>query len=200
MGLVISEGIYGTNDINLTKLMDNHKIIAGHYLVLNEDYNYKSKIVKKYLKYFDDLKLPAKKQKLSKSEKVIYQLIVFLSKKASTYVIPDIIKYLDLNNLNNLFKLLNDLAREKAIIIVSDDINLIYERCEKVFLFNNRHLLYYGSTLKVFNSKKYLEDVNFVNPCIANIRYLALLKNIYLLERRDYKDVIKDIYKHVKKD
>lgn len=198
MGIKLRNAIYFTNDLNIYKLIDKGLFNVKSYLICGDTYTRESKIYKSYVKEFKDLEKPYN-HKLSLSEDLIYRILTSLSTESEAYIVPDFLSKLDLNKEEALMKVLRTISAKKPVIVVNYDPDTYLKYADYVLLFENRRLKYYGKTLDIFKRDDYyLEDLN--RPSNVEIVSLAKSKNINLKYKKDYQDLIKDIYKHVKKN
>ena len=198
MGIKLRNAIYFTNDLNIYKLIDKGLFNVKSYLICGDTYTRESKIYKSYVKEFKDLEKPYN-HKLSLSEDLIYRILTSLSTESEAYIVPDFLSKLDLNKEEALMKVLRTISTKKPVIVVNYDPDTYLKYADFVLLFENRRLKYYGKTLDIFKRDDYyLEDLN--RPSNVEIVSLAKSKNINLKYKKDYQDLIKDIYKHVKKN
>lgn len=198
MGIKLRNAIYFTNDLNIYKLIDKGLFNIKSYLICGDAYTRESKIYKSYVKEFKDLEKPYN-NKLSLSEDLIYRILTSLSIESEAYIVPDFLSKLDLNKEEALMKILKDISNKKPVIIVNFDPDTYLKYADLVLLFENRRLKYYGKPLDIFKRDDYyLADLN--RPSNIEIARLARKKNINLKYTKEYQDLIKDIYKHVKKN
>lgn len=198
MGIKLRNAIYFTNDLNIYKLIDKGLFNVKSYLICGDTYTRESKIYKSYVKEFKDLEKPYN-HKLSLSEDLIYRILTSLSMESEAYIVPDFLSKLDLDKEEALMKVLRNISIKKPVIVVNYDPDTYLKYADFVLLFENRRLKYYGKTLDIFKRDDYyLEDLN--RPSNVEIVSLAKDKNINLKYTKDYQDLIKDIYKHVKKN
>ncbi len=198
MGIKLRNAIYFTNDLNIYKLIDKGLFNIKSYLICGDAYTRESKIYKSYVNYFKDLEKPYN-HKLSLSEDLIYRILTSLSMESEAYIVPDFLSKLDLNKEEALMKVLRNISTKKPVIVVNYDPDTYLKYADYVLLFENRRLKYYGKTLDIFKRDDYyLDDLN--RPSNVEITRLAKDKNINLKYTKEYQDLIKDIYKHVKKN
>lgn len=135
---------------------------------------------------------------LSDSQKVLLSIALNLIFEPKIFVLGDVFKYLDKDNLKKLFAILDNLkSLGKIIIIYSEDPNIIYSHSDNVLIFKNETSIFFGPTDKVYSSDKVLKTRGIKLPSLARITYLAKKKKIGLSYHQDIRDLIKDIYKHV---
>lgn len=86
--------------------------------------------------------------------------------------------------------------KEKIVIIFDSDINLLYELCDFFFLFEDE--IVFGTREELFETKK-IENLSN-KPVIPYIVYLARKKGVFLQYNNNETDLVKDIYKWLKKN
>ena len=126
---------------------------------------------------------------LSTSEKTLLTLSISLIFNPEIIILEDAYLGLDRKNtmkLNILFNKLIDDYNIK-IILIDKDINKLYKYTNHI---------YYKNKL-VNNKDLYLEDVD--EETISFIKKVKDMKNIKLTYYKDVRDIIKDIYKSIKR-
>ena len=126
---------------------------------------------------------------LSTSEKTLLTLSISLIFNPEIIILEDAYLGLDRKNtmkLNILFNKLIDDYNIK-IILIDKDINKLYKYTNHI---------YYNNKL-VKNKDLYLEDVD--EETISFIKKVKDMKNIKLTYYKDVRDIIKDIYKSIKR-
>ena len=117
---------------------------------------------------------------------------------------PDIIilelsNDLDKNNKLLIKNILLDLKRKykKTIIIISNDINILYELTDYLIIFKDNKMVINDKTNIVFNDKEFLNNNNIELPDLVSFSNKARNYNIKLKNYKDIKDLIKEVYKNV---
>ena len=117
---------------------------------------------------------------------------------------PDIIilelsNDLDKNNKLLIKNILLDLKRKykKTIIIISNDINILYELTDYLIIFKDNKMVINDKTNIVFNDKEFLNNNNIELPDLVSFSNKAMNYNIKLKNYKDIKDLIKEVYKNV---
>ena len=106
---------------------------------------------------------------------------------------------LDYKNKKKVINLIKNLKNryEKTIIIVSHDIDLMYELCDDLIVLSNGKLILYGNTLDVFNEIDLIKKYDIPIPKVVLFENLVKEKNIKLLKSRNVNDLIKEVYRNV---
>lgn len=117
---------------------------------------------------------------------------------------PDIIilelsNDLDKNNKLLIKNILLDLKRKykKTIIIISNDVNILYELTDYLIIFKDNKMVINDKTSIVFNDKEFLNSNNIELPDLVSFSNKARNYNIKLKNYKDIKDLIKEVYKNV---
>ena len=98
--------------------------------------------------------------------------------------------------LNNFNKMDNNL--HKRIIIVSNDVNLIFKECSNLLIYNDGKIILNVNNKDLFDNREILLNNGFVLPDILKFIEVALdKKNIKLVPTNDIKELMKDVYRNV---
>ena len=107
---------------------------------------------------------------------------------------------LDYKNKKIVIQLIKNLKNRfgKTIIIVSHDVDLLYELCDKLIIINDGKLLLYGDAISVYKEIDIINKYNIAIPKIVSFERLAKeKKNIKLINRKTVNDLIKEVYRNV---
>lgn len=183
-----------TNFININNISTNKTIYE--YMIdtirsYNLDIKNELKKIKDSLKlsFLNHLDINRYINTLSTSEKTLLTISISLIFNPEIIVLEDTYLGLDRKNtmkLNILFNKLIDDYNIK-IILIDKDINKLYKYTNHI---------YYNNKL-VKNKDLYLEDVD--EETISFIKKVKDMKNIKLTYYKDVRDIIKDIYKSIKR-
>lgn len=137
---------------------------------------------------------------LSKSDRFKFLIACALLNNNETVamIFPDF--YLDDYNLKNIFKLFNkmDSNLHKRIIIVSNDVNLIFRECKNILLYNERKVILNVNNKDLFINRDILIKNGFALPDILKFIEIVLnKKEIKLVPTNDIKELMKDVYRNV---
>ena len=135
---------------------------------------------------------------LSNTEKVYLNIIRnTLLAKAKIYF-KDIFLYLDHIDKKRVINYLDYLKQnEYFIIISSSNVDDLYKLGEQSIIFYEQFFKY-DKTDKIYTDVQKLLDNNITVPTLCLITYKAKKeKDVKLFYRKDVRDTIKDIYKHV---
>lgn len=137
---------------------------------------------------------------LSKSDRYKFLIACALLNNYDTLamIFPDF--YLDDCNLKKIFKIFNKMDNnlQKRILIVSNDVNLIFKECKHVIVYNQGKIILNVSNDELFNNREILLNNGFVLPDILQFIEIALNnKNVKLTSTNDVKELMKDIYRNV---
>ena len=183
-----------TNFININNISIN-KTIYEYMIDIIRSYNLDIKNELKKIKdslklsFLNHLDINRYINTLSTSEKTLLTISISLIFNPEIIVLEDTYLGLDRKNtmkLNILFNKLIDDYNIK-IILIDKDINKLYKYTNHI---------YYNNKL-VKNKDLYLEDVD--EETISFIKKVKDMKNIKLTYYKDVRDIIKDIYKSIKR-
>ena len=183
-----------TNFININNISTN-KTIYEYMIDIIRSYNLDIKNELKKIKdslrlsFLNHLDINRYINTLSTSEKTLLTLSISLIFNPEIIILEDAYLGLDRKNtmkLNILFNKLIDDYNIK-IILIDKDINKLYKYTNHI---------YYNNKL-VKNKDLYLEDVD--EETISFIKKVKDMKNIKLTYYKDVRDIIKDIYKSIKR-
>ena len=104
--------------------------------------------------------------------------------------------YKNKKKIINLIRLLKN-RYKKTIIIVSHDVDLLYELCDNIIILDNGKLMLYGDPISVFKEDKLIKKYNIETPKIVTFSSLARDKGIKLIDRKNINDLIKEVYRNV---
>ena len=107
---------------------------------------------------------------------------------------------LDYNNKKKVIQLIKNLKNRfgKTIIIVSHDVDLLYELCDKLIIINDGKLLLYEDTLSLYKEMDIINKHNIPVPGIVQFEnYVKSNKNIKLMNSKTVNDLIKEVYRNV---
>lgn len=136
---------------------------------------------------------------LSKSEKRLLQIALKLIINPDIIIILEPFLYFDKQNKSNMSKILLSLKKKykKTIIIVSQDINVLYELTNYLIIFKDNKVLISDSTNTIFKDLTFLENNEIELPNIILFNKIALTYGKKLANSKDVKDLIKDVYRNV---
>ena len=117
-------------------------------------------------------------------------------------VLQEPFKCLDKKNERKITVLLRKMKEQydKTIIILSNDSNTLYKYTTHLIIEKSHKVLLEGNTEECFKNIDLLEKEQIPVPDIVEFTYLANTeKNAKIDYHKDIRDIIKDIYKHVKR-
>ncbi len=142
---------------------------------------------------------------LSRSEKKLLQIALFLVVNPDVIIFDNVFSFLDKRNQIRLKNIIVELKKkyEKNIIIIDQDINILYEICNDIIIFKEGDILIHDDIKKVFQNLDFLKECNIELPNILKFIKIAKEKGINLPNQVELKDLIKDVYRYaneIKKD
>ncbi len=138
--------------------------------------------------------------KLSNGEKRKIAIASILVYNPKVLILDEPTVGLDNNNKRMLMRLLRRLCTRygKKIIIISHDVDMIYNLVDNVIVFKDGKILKQGPKEDVFSNIEFLNKNNIDIPNIVEFENLVLKeKNIKLGSYDDIKDLIKAVYRNV---
>ena len=134
---------------------------------------------------------------LSTTEKMFLNILRCISKIEDIVVFKNVFLGLDLNNQKKIIKIIEYLKENYIIFISSDDVNVLYKLSDYSIV-SSKRTLRFDTTDKIYTNVKDLIKMKLDIPILSYITYKAKEeKNVSLFYRKDVRDTIKDIYKHV---
>lgn len=210
-------GAYSKDFNNLKKRINNSLIIdfnnyhfytttlrseVNFYCKLNNVKNKSFKeIFEEKLKLFgfEQTIINRKIETLSTTEKNKFYMLLNLCFKFDMVILVNIFKNLDKKNYNIFIQQINELKEKKKKILLFEDINILYRICDQMIIFKGNEILKCGSVPDILNDVEFLIDNDIQPPYLSKLTYLAKeKKGVKLFYQNDVRDVIKDVYKHVK--
>ena len=136
---------------------------------------------------------------LSKSEKDLLNIALNLISNPDIIIFEESFLNLDKFNCDIIKNIIRDLKRkyQKTIIIVSNNIDMLYELTNQLIIFKNNKLLISDKTDLIFKDLAFLENNNIEIPLLVEFNQIAAKYHKNLKNYKDVKDLIKDVYKNV---
>lgn len=142
--------------------------------------------------------LNKKISELSTSEKYLFYVFLKTLFKFDVVIFRNLYFNLDKNNRRNLKNILSIFSSNGKVVIIEDNLDVLYEVTDKVLVIKNGSVLLNGDTKEELINVSLLLNNSIVPPTLPYITYLAKEnKNVKLFYHTDIRDIIKDIYKHV---
>ena len=135
---------------------------------------------------------------LSHTEKIYVNLIRNLIQGNDRLLFINVTKYLDYNDKKLLIKIFNYLkSKNYYILITSEDVNSLYELGDFSLVWYKNYVVFDKTDVVYTNVEELLN--NKINvPTLSLLTYkVEKEKKVNLFYRKDVRDTIKDIYKHV---
>ena len=132
---------------------------------------------------------------LSTSEKYLLNIALNLITNPSIIIFQEPFPNLDKYYKNIIKNIILELKRKykKTIIIISNNINILYELTDNLIIFNQEIIT--DKTSNIYKTIK--EDSNLELPDLIKFKQIALKYNYKLHNFKDIKDLIKEVYKNV---
>lgn len=160
------------------KLLDSLKIVGLDYTYLNRDLN-----------------------TLSNSEKKLIELSISLLSNPELIIVEEPFIGLDMKKEKEIYSLYQKIKEKynKTIVFISDDTTMLYKYTDNMIISKNNKIIAEDTTSNVFQRVDFLKKNSIEVPEIVLMTYLAKKKNVKIDYHKDIRDIIKDIYKHVKR-
>lgn len=169
---------------------------------INDESNkeFKIKLEKEFINFnLDILEGYRSLNSLSNTERKKLYLIINTIFDCKYIVIKNLFKNMDKISYKQCCNYLNTLVSKKTKVIIVDDINILYSFSKHIIIIKDNKLLIEGETKDVLNDVETLINNDLIPPYLPELTYLAKeKKGIKLFYQDDVRDVIKDVYKHVK--
>lgn len=138
---------------------------------------------------------------LSTSEKRLIELMITLIPNPTILILEDFFDGLDLKQEKKIFLLLRKIKDnyKKTIIIADNNAEILYKYTDNMIFIKNNKILFEGNTKETYTHVEYLKRNKFIIPDIVLFTSIAKKKKEVKIDYHDdIRDIIKDIYKHVK--
>lgn len=138
---------------------------------------------------------------LSTSEKRLIELLITLIPNPTIIILEDFFNGLDLKTEKKITLLLRKIRDnyKKTIIIADDNSDILYKYTDNMIFIKNNKIFFEGNTKEVYTHVDYLKRNKFIIPDIVLFTSIAKKKKDVKIDYHDdIRDIIKDIYKHVK--
>ena len=138
---------------------------------------------------------------LSFSEKKLVELMISLIPNPTIIIIDDFFQGIDLKTEKRIMLLLRRIKEQykKTIIISDNNQEILYKYTDNIIFLKNNKILKHGNTKEEYLHVDYLKRNKIAIPEIVLFTYLAKKKKDVKIEYHDdIRDIIKDIYKHVR--
>lgn len=167
-----------------------------------KNYNIKKDKTKEVLKLvgLNNEILSKKISELSFGEKRMVAIASILIYNPNIILLDEPTIGLDYNNKKRVISLIKKLKNrlDKTIIIVSHDIDLLYEITDKLLIIDNGKLISYKDTQETYKDWDLISKYNLSVPRVVEFEYIAKKeKNIKLMKSRTTNDLIKEVYRNV---
>ena len=138
---------------------------------------------------------------ISTSEKRLLQLSKTLLLNSSFIILDDPFKGLDLPTKKRIIVLMQKLVEkyQKMIIIVTRNAEDLFQYTNHLIIYKNKKVIVEGDPLILYQQVEELQKQKIMIPEIVYFTYLVRKKGIKIDYFKDIRDIIKDIYKHVKR-
>ena len=132
---------------------------------------------------------------LSTSEKYLLNIALNLIINPSIIIFQEPFLNLDKYYKNIIKNIILELKRKykRTIIIISNNINILYELTDNLIIFDQEIIT--DKTSNIYKTIK--EDSNLELPDLIKFKQIALKYNYKLNNYKDIKDLIKEVYKNV---
>ena len=134
---------------------------------------------------------------LSKSDKRLLEIALNLITNPDILIITEPFLYLNKNKKFNIKKILLDLRKKykKTIIILSNEINVLYELTDNLIILKDGQVLVNDRTKLIFKDYNFLEKNQIALPDLVLFSKIALEYNKKIDNYLDVNDLIKGVYK-----
>lgn len=190
----------GNLEINtfLTRKVSDEFYLIKKNLESEEDY-IKKVVASLKMIGFDETYLERNIYSLSKSESRLLQIAINLIINPGIVIIEEPFLYLDKNNKKIVKNIILNLKKmyKKTVIILSKNINTLYELSNNLIIFQDNKVLISDTVTTIFKDLIFLESNNIELPNGIMFSKIALEHGIKLKNNKDINDLIKDVYRNV---
>ena len=143
--------------------------------------------------------LNKKLNELSSGEKRLIAILSVIVYNPKIILFDEPTNNLDYKNKKKIISLIKNLKNkyDKTIVIVSHDVDLLYELCDNLVVISSGKLILYGDPISVYNEMDLIKKYDISIPKVVEFEYLVRKKNIKLLNSRTINDLIKEVYRNV---
>ena len=144
--------------------------------------------------------LNKKTSDLSSGEKRMIAILSILIYNPSIIMFDEPTIGLDYKNKKKIIQLIKNLKNRyrKTIIIVSHDVDLLYELCDNLIVLSSGNLILYGDPYSVYSETKLINKYGIAIPKIFLFEnYAKNKKNVKLMNCNNINDLIKEVYRNV---
>ena len=148
---------------------------------------------------FDESYLKRSLNTLSNGEKRIVAILSVLVYNPKIILFDEPTIGLDYKSKKKIIRLIKLLKNKynKTIIIVSHDIDMLYEITDDIIILDKGILIMYGDKESVFKETNTIKKYDIDIPKIIKFELLAKEKNIKLMHTTSINDLIKEVYRNV---
>ena len=138
-------------------------------------------------------------QDLSSSERKLLQIGMSLMSNPEVLIMIEPFKDFDLKTEKSILSLFQVMKEQydKTIVIISDDVNMIYNYADHLIIEKNNKIIIEGVAKEILERVDFLQKNKIAIPEIVDFTYKARNKKVKIDFHKDIRDLIKDIYKHI---
>lgn len=167
-----------------------------------KNFNMSKSKIKESLKLvgFEDSYLKRNLNELSNGEKRIIAILSVLVYNPKIILFDEPTIGLDYKNKKKIIQLIKMLKNRynKTIIIVSHDIDMLYEMVDDIIVLDKGKLIMYGDPESIFKENDIVKEYDIDMPKIIKFEMLVKdKKNIKLMHTTSINDLIKEVYRNV---
>ena len=146
--------------------------------------------------------LERKNNSLSKSEQKLIQIALSLISNPEIIIFENAFIALDGKNQLRLKKIIQELKLnyQKKIILVDNNINILYELAKEVIILNDNKILLTGTVDCLFDNIDLLKENNIELPDILKFTVDSKNYNKELLPKKNIQELLKEVIKNVSKN
>lgn len=187
------------NNTFLTKTVSDEFYLAKRKLKDTEDTYLKKVISSLMMVGLDEFYLQREITTLSKTEKRLLQVAIALISNPDIIIFEEPFLYLSKNARSDISRIIIELKKKykKTIIILSCDINVLYELSNNLIIFNDNKFLISDTVNSIFKDIDFLEKNKIELPNLILFNKIATIYNQKLTNHKDVKDLIKEVYRNV---
>ena len=189
------------NNIFLTKtISDEFYLVKRH---VEDDKEYVEKVISSLkMVGLSEQYLDREISTLSKSEKVLLTIALALIVNPEIIILDEVFKDLDNKYKLIIKRMIYELKKkyDKLIIILDNNMDILYDVCNYFMIFCDKKILVNNKKSIAFKDLDLLKEHNITLPKVIKFIDISKKYNINLSYYSDVNDIVKDVYRNVRKD
>lgn len=137
---------------------------------------------------------------LSNSEKTLITIALSIITNPDIIIFDNIFKSLDKKYKVTIKNLIKELKKnyQKQVIVIDNDINILYEICTHLIIFNNYNIVLDKNMNEAFNNLEIFDNYDIDIPFLVEFSNNALNYSKKIKYYKNINDLVKEVYKNAK--